>query len=556
MKLFPKITSACLAVALMLSIPFSASAAKIDSAQTKAISESSLLAADFEVSGTKLESEITLPSYYSSRDLNYVTPVRNQLYNTCWAYGSLATLESTLLKSSVPVNHFAPMHMNHWGTKRSDETGWQRTYTNGGYSYISLGYLTSWQGPRLESDYPETTPLSEYSYLNPLSKKQFAVNSCVYLDTRDIETVKTAIYNYGAVVGNYHVDDSCFNPITNSYYCDIKGLQTYQLNGHCISIVGWDDNYSRENFVGSRLPAYDGAWLCKNSWDESWGDGGYYWISYEDTYIFDTKFGHSYAFVDTERYTDRKGIFQNEVDGATYQFDYITNKDTLTYVNVFDTHEYKNRISKVNFESEAQGAQYKIFNIPLDTNNVPVRQESRWVEIGSGTVDYCGYISVDTTDFVATGEKFAIGVQLTKQNGSSNSIGVAEWLSTGGAYIYLPSAEYEECYIMSDGNAAVDLMEFYKEACDDEIGGTFVIKAVGEDIVSLSDVDMDGVVSIMDVTDIQRYLAALIDLSDRQLALADTDADGVVSVFDATSIQMVLAGMTKTENSNENFDEF
>ena len=109
---------------------------------------------------------------------------------------------------------------------------------------------------------------------------------------------------------------------------------------------------------------------------------------------------------------------------------------------------------------------------------------------------------------------------------------------------------------MSDGNAAVDLMEFYKEACDDEIGGTFVIKAVGEDIVSLSDVDMDGVVSIMDVTDIQRYLAALIDVSDRQLALADTDADGVVSVFDATSIQMVLAGMTKTENSNENFDEF
>ena len=556
MKLFPKIISAGLALTFALTMPLSASAAKVENAQTKANTESSLLAADFTVVGTTLESDSALPSYYSSRDLNYVTGVRDQLFNTCWAYGSLATLESTLLKDSVATEHFSTMHMNHWGTTRPDGTGWQRDYTNGGYSYISLAYLNSWQGPVLESEYDEKMPFSEYLNFNSKGKEKVAVNSCIYLDTKDIETTKTALYNYGAVVGNYHVNDSYYNSSTKAYFCNLEGLTTAQLNGHCISIVGWDDNFSKENFRFGYQPENDGAWICKNSWGETWGDGGYFYISYEDEYLFDTRFGHSYAFSDYEKFSNKKMLNQNEIDGATYEFDYVTNYNSITYINVFDTHEYKNLVEKVNFETTAQGADYVIYSIPLDENNKPVKQQSRWTELSSGTVEYCGYLSVDTKDFIAKDEKFAIGVQLTKKNGSTNTIGVSEWLTTGGRYIYIPNAKHGDSYIVGDNSAPIDLMDFYKSQLDDEIGGTFVIKAVSSDTALTGDVDLDDIISVMDVTYIQRYIANLTTFTDRQMYLADSDGDGILSVFDATHIQMKLAGLLKDSVEFEDSDDF
>ena len=41
----------------------------------------------------------SLPSSYSSKDMGYVTEIKNQLYSDCWAYASLATFESTLLRN-------------------------------------------------------------------------------------------------------------------------------------------------------------------------------------------------------------------------------------------------------------------------------------------------------------------------------------------------------------------------------------------------------------------------------------------------------------------------
>ena len=57
----------------------------------------------------------------------------------------------------------------------------------------------------------------------------------------------------------------------------------------------------------------------------------------------------------------------------------------------------------------------------------------------------------------------------------------------------------------------------------------------------LGDTNRDGIVSIGDVTAIQRHLAELAVFNDEQLAVADTNGDGEINISDATHLQMYLA---------------
>jgi C1A family cysteine protease len=65
---------------------------------------------------------------------------------------------------------------------------------------------------------------------------------------------------------------------------------------HGVSIVGWDDSFSRENFPVSNQPDGDGAWIVRNSWGPGWGDGGYFYMSY------DTSLGYFNSFIGSLRF--------------------------------------------------------------------------------------------------------------------------------------------------------------------------------------------------------------------------------------------------------------
>ncbi len=57
----------------------------------------------------------------------------------------------------------------------------------------------------------------------------------------------------------------------------------------------------------------------------------------------------------------------------------------------------------------------------------------------------------------------------------------------------------------------------------------------------LGDVDLDGVISVMDATEIQLAIAKRKTLTDEQKQFADTDFDGEISIMDATAIQLYVA---------------
>lgn len=59
------------------------------------------------------------------------------------------------------------------------------------------------------------------------------------------------------------------------------------------------------------------------------------------------------------------------------------------------------------------------------------------------------------------------------------------------------------------------------------------------------DVNLSGKVDILDATAIQRHLAGIELLSERQLAVADTNRSSKVDILDATLIQRYLAGLQK-----------
>lgn len=57
----------------------------------------------------------------------------------------------------------------------------------------------------------------------------------------------------------------------------------------------------------------------------------------------------------------------------------------------------------------------------------------------------------------------------------------------------------------------------------------------------LGDVNGDSKVSILDATEIQKYLARLSSLSDGQLSVADANGDGNITILDVTEIQKYIA---------------
>ncbi|AWX31883.1 C1 family peptidase [Methanosphaera sp. BMS] len=262
----------------------------------------------------------TLPDSFDLRQLGYVTPVKDQGPDgNCWAFATIATLESCLLKATNITYDFSEENMKNIMAQYSDY-GWSFEVNGGGNNGMSLGYLTGWLGPVME----EEDRYRAYSILSPVLNSSFHIQDIIKITRKnytDNDNIKKALMTYGCVGTTIAWEHGL--EMDGNYYCN----RNTNVN-HAICIVGWDDNYSRNNFRFT--PGGDGAWIIKNSWGTNSGMDGYYYVSYYDLYHAIGNDIYTFSFND-EVVLDNS--YQYDISGITDYF-YYPNK-TAWYKNKY-----------------------------------------------------------------------------------------------------------------------------------------------------------------------------------------------------------------------------
>ena len=251
-----------------------------------------------------------LPETYDLRDYGRSTSVKNQgTEGFCWNFASTASVESSILSTPelraelgenaeqtldlsevgnawyVHTNiddtssHLYGSHYNNPG--KGSQGGGDQCVANG----LSSGFGT----------YPEELmPYSEWG--NHFSESlrfysDYRLKEYIELEN-DINLIKQRLMDYGAICFSYSNYQGNYNMVNEmqSYYDNGSSVDGSDDSSHASVLVGWDDNFSKENFVEGMRPKYDGAWLVKNSWGTDYGSQaegyeGYFWMSYETNLI-------------------------------------------------------------------------------------------------------------------------------------------------------------------------------------------------------------------------------------------------------------------------------
>lgn len=410
------------------------------------------------------------PVMFDPRGEGKVSAVKDQgSWQTCWAMAGMSTLESYLIYQGRADNtiDLSEEHLVKWAMKQDDGSyGWLlESKARGGNTMMATGYLMSQEGPKLERDCPVSsedgvgTPLSAYEDKKNLCR----VSDIIYLG-EDRAALKDAIMNYGAVTSTYYHDSRYSSIFYNAYYSNFSDAQKDASNRlyHTVSIVGWDDNYPRGNFANwARVkPENDGAWLVKNSQGEDFGDGGYLWVSYEDTSLTKEEYPNSnYAIKALYDASADTKTYQNDRYGATGSFS-VNSKSSgvvtsMAFLNVFDFDDTYNQLKSVTFMTEKAGQKYNIYYAPV-IDGVPVADFYYMTKLASGTVDFAGYMTIplENTLSVPAG-KGAIVVELDNSDSGENaSIG---WEHTIDGW-FKSNATAGESFIIREG-VCVDIQK-------------------------------------------------------------------------------------------------
>ncbi|MCR5155548.1 MAG: Ig-like domain-containing protein, partial [Butyrivibrio sp.] len=384
------------------------------------------------------------PSYPSSYITANLPGLRNQSpYGSCWAFASIGLSEINLIKNGYTGFDLSELHLAYF-TYHSEvdpmggTTGDYSTFSGSGfldmggnYDFAATSFMR-WTGAADESLVPYS--MGSTSQSSGLAAN-LAFNDVVHLkgyyedvyDVNKLDPVKKMITNYGACGINFYAVNSMSGATSKNYYNQANNCYYNPNNSganHAVIIVGWDDDFSKDNFATT--PPGDGAWLIRNSWStgsyddkSSFNYSGYFWMSYYEGSI-------------DEQISAFECVPVSLSHDNNYQYDGGLGIGTLGLPNSFTAAQvftatsdaqYGEYLDEVSIWTSSAGANYTIdiYTDLTDPGN-PYSGEHREDATTVGTIDFGGFYTIPLSDeiYLEEGENFAVVVKIQKSGATCN----------------------------------------------------------------------------------------------------------------------------------------
>ena len=476
-----------------------------------------------------------LPSKYDLRTCGCLTPVKNQNpYGTCWAHATLGSVE-------MGLNHEEGIAYDFSENNMANLHGWDWGFNDGGNATISSAYLLRWSGPVLESidPYPNPGGSVENEPERHVQRVRWVPGRTYYLD---LDGIKNALMESGALHVSYYHTDSYYNRSTSSYYkhADDGSRRT----NHAVVLVGWDDGYPKENF--KKQPPEDGAFIVRNSWGPNWGDEGYFYVSYYDeSFAWKTLYGFPCA----EPSDNYDGIYQYDHLGLCGSAGYgsVTAWGAAIFSAVTNS-----QIAATGFYALTPSTSYSIYVYTGCSASSP--RSGELCSEQSGKTDTAGFVTIPLRNppKVSAGMRFSIVIKLTTP-GYTYPLAF-EYAAPG--YSSAATASEGETFLSRDGISWLDFAKRYVHA-------SFCCKAYTRSAAtakSLTSVSVSGVSSIKSGTSATfTCKAKYSDGSEKEVmpvwsvvsggAYATISSEGVVTAKSVASQQSVKVQASYTERN-------
>lgn len=371
------------------------------------------------------ETETQLPTFYSLLDVDgesYITSVKDQgASGLCWAYAAIGACESNILTQGLTIPeewlsdegeldlseaslawYIYTERMQLGDLASGDYLTLDGKGVGGGNATIASFAMAAGIGTQLEQYLPMSDWDEGYSeYQRYTSYYEMESSDIIWeLEEGAEDLIKQWIVETGAVSASYYSSGTYYDNGTSSAYYQTR----YGSNNadHAVLIVGWDDDYSAENFQSGTQPERDGAWLVRNSWGTD-DYGGYFWMSYDEPSLCEL------ARFEMTEVQDQEIRYQYD-GGASY-----SGIVSSAAANVF-TAETDCTLSSVMFPISSLSESHVRYTISIyllgDDAQTP--EDGTLLYTTAGITTYSGYknIALDTPVAIQKGETFAVVLSL------------------------------------------------------------------------------------------------------------------------------------------------